>query len=171
MAREQNRLAFSVALGGMMAAVAVVIMCLVGIIPVATYVCPMGCILILDFVRRQCGNRIAWAWWIAVAILSILLGPDKEAAFLFLFLGYYPILRPKIEGLKLKILVKLALFNGSILLMYRILITVLGMEQLLEEFGELGSFMMITTLVMGNVTFFLLDIILKRGLPIGRKRR
>ena len=52
----------SVALGGMMAALAVVIMCMGGIIPVATYVCPMLCALLLALVLRFVGRRIAWAW-------------------------------------------------------------------------------------------------------------
>ena len=37
----------SVALGGVMAALAVVIMCMGGIIPLATYVCPMLCAVLL----------------------------------------------------------------------------------------------------------------------------
>ena len=68
----------SVALGGVMAALAVVIMCMGGIIPVATYVCPMLCAMLLAVVLRLTGRRIAWAWYAAVAVLSLLLGPDKQ---------------------------------------------------------------------------------------------
>lgn len=161
---QRNNTAFAMALGGVMAALAVSVMCLVGLIPLATYVCPMVCILILDFVRRRCGDRIGWAWWLAVAVLSVLLGPDKEAAFLFLFLGFYPIVRPKIEKIRLALLVKLAVFNAAVLAMYWILIRLLGMEQIAADFAELGEAMLIVTLIMGNVTFFLLDLILRRGL-------
>ena len=45
-------------------------------------------------VLKTCGVRIAWAWYGAVAILSLLLAPDKEAAAVFAFLGYYPIVTP-----------------------------------------------------------------------------
>ena len=79
--------ASSVALGGVLAALAVVIMSLGTIIPVATYVCPMLCALLLQAVLKTCGVRIAWAWYGAVAILSLLLAPDKEAAAVFAFLG------------------------------------------------------------------------------------
>ena len=73
----------SVALGGMLAAVAVVVMCLGGLIPFATFVCPTICILVLQMVRSFTTNRIALAWYGAVSILCVLLAPDKEAAAVF----------------------------------------------------------------------------------------
>lgn len=146
-----------IALGGMMAALAVVIMSLGGLIPVATFVCPVLCMMLLSFVNRMCGRRIGWAWYGAVAILSILLGPDKEAAAVFLFLGYYPILKPKLDRMKLGFLLKELLFNGAILLMYWILIHLFGMAQIAAEYQELGMIMTIVMLLLGNLTFFLLD--------------
>ena len=150
------------ALGGMMAALAMVIMCLGGMIPVATYVCPMLCMLLLQFVLKSCGNRTAWAWYGAVALLSLLMGPDKEAAAVFVFLGYYPILRPALEKLRLKWLWKGLLFNAAILAMYWLLIHLLGMAAVGEEFREMGKVMLVVLLFMGNLTFFLLDRILAR---------
>ena len=55
--------ASSVALGGVLAALAVVVMSLGTIIPIATYVCPMLCALLLQAVLKTCGVRIAWAWY------------------------------------------------------------------------------------------------------------
>lgn len=152
----------SVALGGMMAALAMVIMCLGGMIPLATFVCPMLCMLVLQFVFRSCGARIGWAWYGAVAILSMLMGPDKEGAALFLFLGFYPLVKPKLEKLPLSWLWKAMLFNAAILLMYTVLIHLFGMAALASEFQQMGTVMLIVTLIMGNVTFFLLDKILGR---------
>ena len=51
----------AVALGGMLAALAIVIMCMGGLIPVATFVCPMLCILMLKIVQVSCGSRMSWA--------------------------------------------------------------------------------------------------------------
>ena len=48
-----------IALGGVLAALAVVIMSMGTLIPVATYVCPMICCVILELVRKITGNRIA----------------------------------------------------------------------------------------------------------------
>lgn len=159
-ARNSN--ASAIALGGVLAGLAVVILCLGGLIPVATFVCPILCILLLNEVLRRCGNRIAWAWYGCVAILGALLGPDKEAAALFLFLGYYPIIRVHIQGTRLRILWKLLLFNCAIAAMYWILLKLLGMEQIREDYAQLGTAMTIVTLLLGNVTFFLLDILLDR---------
>ena len=153
-----------IALGGMMAALAVVIMSLGGMIPLATFVCPMLCILLLQFVARTCGSRIAWAWYGAVALLSLLLGPDKEAAAVFVFLGYYPIVKPWIERQKLSLLLKLVFFNAAVLLMYWLLMNLFGMAELSREFEEAGVLMTGITLVLGNITFFMLDFILSRGL-------
>ena len=50
------------AFGGVMAALALVIMCLGGLIPIATFVCPMLCMLILQLICRLFGNQIGWAW-------------------------------------------------------------------------------------------------------------
>lgn len=151
-----------IALGGVMAALAVCIMCLGGLIPVATYVCPMLCMILLAFVTRLCGMRIGWAWYGAVGLLSALLGPDKEAAALFLCLGYYPIVKPGLDKSRLRILWKLLLFNGATSAMYWVLIRLLGMEQLAAEFAESGRWMLAVMLVLGNLTFLLLDVLLKR---------
>lgn len=152
----------STALGGVTAALAVVIMCLGGLIPFATFVCPMLCMLMLQFVANPCGRRVGWAWYGAVSILSMLMGPDKEGAALFLFLGYYPLIKPILEKLPLPWLWKAAVFNAAILLMYTLLIHLLGMAALASEFQQMGTVLLIATLALGNVTFFLLDKILGR---------
>ena len=155
------------ALGGVLGALAVVIMCLGTLIPVGTYVCPMVCAVVLQMVLKTCGTRIAWAWYGAVAILGLLLAPDKEAATVFVFLGHYPIVKPKLDRKRLPWLWKGLLFNTAILVMYWLLLRLFGMEQLVSEFQELGAAMTILLLVLGNVTFFLLD----RLLGMRQKRR
>ena len=152
----------AVALGGLMAALAVIIMAMGGLIPVATYVCPMLCMLLLTVVTRLCGNRIGFAWYGAVSILSLLLSPDKEAAAVFLALGYYPILKPFIDKSKLKWLWKGLLFNGVIVALYWVLLHLIGMDQLVQEFDELGTWGLVIMLILGNFTFFLLDLLLGR---------
>ena len=151
-----------IAFGGMMAALAVVIMCLGGMIPVATFTVPVICMLILAYVLKFCGNRIGWAWYGAVSILGLLLGPDKEAAAIFLFLGYYPILKPGLDRMKLGIVLKALLYNVMILLMYGTLIYLLGLQYIAQEYNELGRIMTIFMLAGGNAVFFLLDKVLLR---------
>ena len=158
----RNRLAKEIALGGMMAALAVVLMSLGGMIPLSTFICPMLCILMLQFVLETCGSRISWAWYGAVAFLSMLFGPDKEAVAVFIFLGYYPMLKQKLDKMLLDRLLKAIYFNASILLMYWLLMNLLGMTEIMQEFEELGVAMTVFTLILGNVTFFMLDVVLSR---------
>lgn len=165
------RNARAIALGGVMAALAVVIMTLGGMIPIATYACPMLCCLLLSFVKELCGNRIGWAWYVAVSLLGLLLGPDKEAAAVFVALGYYPMIKPAIDKLPAKWLVKLLVFNGATGILYVILIYLAGMEQLLAEFSALGLVGWLVTLMLGNLCFFLLDRLLRVMLHKRRKQR
>ena len=151
-----------VAFGGVLASLAVVFMGVGGLIPVATYVSPMLCMLILHLVCMTCGRRIGWAWYGVVAILSSLLSADKEAAAVFVFLGYYPIIKPKLDKLRFGMVWKLLLFNTAMAVMYWLLLTVFGMTELLAEYREMGTALLVLTLVLGNVTFLLLDRILSR---------
>ena len=143
-----------------MAALAIVVMCLGGMIPLATYVCPMFCAVLLTVVLGIAGKRVAWAWYGAVSILSVLMGPDKEAAAVFVFLGYYPIIKPWIDRKKLSVIWKLMVFNTSIFVMYSFLIHVLGLAELIVECAEMGVVLAVITLVLGNATLFVLDRLL-----------
>lgn len=154
--------ASNIALGGMLAALAVIIMSMGTLIPVATYVCPMLCALVLQLVLKICGGRIAWAWYGAVSILSLLMAPDKEAAAVFLAIGYYPIVKPKLDKRKGKWLWKGLLFNAVILLTYWLLMHIFGFDQLSAEFADMGKVMTVLLLLLGNVTFFLLDKLLEK---------
>lgn len=157
-----------VALGGVMAALAVVIMAMGTIIPVATFVCPMLCMVLLTVVLRMTNRRVAWAWFGAVSILSMLLAPDKEAAAVFVFLGYYPIVKPWLDKRPVAFLWKLVLFNVAIFAMYGTLIWLFGLQYLLEDYQEMGAVLTAVTLVLGNVTLFMLDVLLGR---LGSRKR
>lgn len=158
----RNRPSKVVALSGILAALAIVIMCLGGLIPFATYVCPMLCALLCLTVLRFCGRRIAWTWYAAVSILSVLIGPDKEAAVVFLFLGYYPIIKPWFDRMPLGFLWKLLLFNVSAALVFAVQLLLFGVQTIMAEYVGVGAIWLIVFLLLGNVTFFLLDKLLDR---------
>ena len=46
--------------------------------------------------------------------------------------------------------------------MYWLLISVLGLEALAEEYRQTGRIMLIVQLILGNVVFFVLDRVLER---------
>lgn len=160
----RNNNAKFMALGGVLAALAVTIMAMGTLIPVATYVCPMLCCLLVQVVKKTCGDRIAWAWYACVALLSLLLAPDKEAAAVFCGLGYYPILKPKLDKKRFSMAWKLVLFNGVILILYWLLMHLFGFDAITEEFAEMGMVLTVLTLALGNVVFYLLDQLLTRGI-------
>ena len=149
-----------IALGGLLAAAAVTIMCLGGLIPVATYVCPMLCCLTQFVVLRFCGKRIGWTWFAVVSILSLLLGPDKETAMVFLAIGYYPLIKPLLDKSKLRLILKLLFFNASVLAAYAVMAWLFGMWDVIAENMEFGLAGLIVILALGNLTFFLLDRLL-----------
>ena len=150
------------ALGGILAALAVIIMSMGTLIPIATYVCPMLCCLMLQLVLKICGGRIAWAWYGAVSLLSLLMAPDKEAAAVFLALGYYPIVKPRLDRRKGKWLWKGLFFNAVILILYWLQMHIFGFDQLAAEFADMGMILTAVMLLLGNVTFFLLDKLLEK---------
>ena len=149
-----------IALSGMLASVAVVVMCLGGIIPIATYICPTLCCMTQFFVLRFCGRKLAWTWYVVVSLLTLLMGPDKEAAMVFIAVGCYPILKPVISQCPFAILLKILFFNVSIFTVYGIMIYLMGMNEILTENMELGIIGLVFILLLGNVTFLLLDRLL-----------
>lgn len=150
----------NIALGGILAAVAMVIMCLGSLIPFATFACPMFCTLTGYIVFRCCGRRIAWTWFAVVCILSLFFAPDKEAAAVFITLGWYPFLKNKFDKTKCGWIMKGILFNSAVGLMYGLLIWLFGMSDLLQECMEIGMIGLVVLIILGNVVFFLLDRLL-----------
>lgn len=152
----------SIALGGVFAALGVCLMWLGGLLGIATYAAPMLCAVLLQVVKNLCGTRLGWAWYAAVATLSLLLVTDREAAWVFVFFGYYPMVKPWLDRRKGKLLWKGLLFNGSVFLLYTLLLAVLGLPELTREFQGMGAVLLAVLLLLGNVTFFLLDRVLER---------
>ena len=152
------------ALAAVLCALAVTVMMLGGLIPAATFCCPMLAGFLTIPILCECGAGMALCAWAAISILSCLLGPDKEASAIYLFLGWYPVLRPKLEKLRqpLRFLLKLLIFNCAVFAVYSLLLFVLGLENLRAEFSDMGKIMLLVTLVLGNGIFILFDFVLPR---------
>ena len=164
--------ASQMAFGGMMTAVAVVIMNLGSLIPVNTYVCPVLCILLTTPVKERCGNRLAWCYYLAVTVLALLLAPDREAALVYAFLGYYPMIRHLFEKLRpawLALTAKIVYFTLAGTAAYVLTMFVLGVEGLLEEIGTVELWMLVITVLLWDILFVLVDRLL--GLKFIRRRR
>ena len=84
---------------------------------------------------------------------------------IFLFLGYYPVLKPCFQRIRLKALrtaAKLLLFNAAVAVLYSLLLFVVGMESVRAEFAAASRAMLAVMLVLGNLTFVLYDVLLDR---------
>lgn len=163
------------ALTGMLCALAVVIMMLGGVIPLATFCCPALAGLMLIPVFVECGEKLSWCAYAAIAALSLILCPDKEAALLLAFIGYYPILRWRLDQLRsrlLRVVAKLGVFNLAVLAMYALSILVLQMDQILREYQEMGLALTVACLLVGNITLLLYDrlIAIMTALYVNRLR-
>ncbi len=160
--REKSR---KMALCGVLCALAVVLLSLGGMLPFATFCCPLLAMLCLVPVVEVYGGRTALLFFTSVSLLALFLAPDKEVALLFLFLGYYPAIRPwlnrTLHSRVLRMVCKLALFAVGISAVYTVAILLLDMTYLLEEFGSMQG-LLLTTIIMGCFLWLLFDAVLER---------
>ena len=154
-----------VAFCGVMAAMGSVLLLLGSLIPGATYCAPILGMLPLIPVISEFGQRPAFGVYAVTAALAALLIPDKELAGVYVFLGYYPALRPTLNRLRcrlVRMLCKLAVFNVSMAVLYFLLLYLMGLKELQAEFATYSRFLLLGLAVCGNFSFVLLDIAMER---------
>ncbi len=138
--RENRFTSRPIAFCAMMAALGTVIMLTGGLIPVLTYCSPLISSFLLIPVLDRYGKQNAWMVWAVTAVLSLLIGVDKEASFFYLFLGWYPILKPFFDRIPSRILRftgKLLLFSAAIGAMYALIFFVFQIGDIMESFSAL----------------------------------
>lgn len=160
-----------IALCGVLCALATALLMLGGMVPLATYCAPLLAMAVLLPVLSEYGSRAAATAYAATALLALLLVPDRETALVYVFFGWYPILRPRIARLPsrlVRLLCRLAVCNAAIALLYGLAMSLLGLED-----AALSPLLTAGLVVLGNGTFLLLDVALARltGLWQHRLRR
>lgn len=162
--RSQSRYQSSkIAYCGLMVALSVTLLLCGGLIPIATYCAPMFCGVLLLPILLEYGKKAAWTAFAAVSLITLLLGTDKEAAFFYLFFGYYPLIKWEIEKIKrpkLRLPCKLLLFNASVVIMYVILGFLLNMRALVEEFTQMGTLLLLLFVLIFDLCMLLYDRLL-----------
>ena len=107
-----------IALGGMVAALSIVLMMLTGVLPMAEFALPAVVGVLLVMLVIEVGPKWAFFVYVAVALLSLLLTPSKDSAvFYTVFLGWYPIAKSKLENIRSLIgewIWKILIFNVAI---------------------------------------------------------
>ena len=140
------------ALCAMIAALGIVVMLLGSVISIASYCTPLLAGVLLLPVMLEFGLKQAWMTWAVTALLALMIGVDQEAAFFYIFIGYYPMLKPRIDKIPksvLRYLAKFALFCGAIGAMYCLLYFVLHLPVVVNEMQESTlAMVLITNLVL-----------------------
>ena len=105
-----------IAFSSMVTALSVVLMFLGGVFTVLTYIMPMISGVMMSLVKKTFGTSLAWVTYIATALLSVFLVPNRECMIMFVaFFGFYLIIKSGLDKIKLKPLcfvLKLLIFNA-----------------------------------------------------------
>ncbi len=162
-AKQQGaRTSYRVALGGIVAALSVLMMFLTGVMPALYIAAPMAAGMLMIILAEEVSEGWAWLTYLAVSLLALTVSFDKEAVLMFvLFFGYYPILRPRIQripGKWLRLPVKLVMYNAFLLADFWITVYVLG----LPTFEDTMPWMYVILIAAANLLFLLYDRILSR---------
>lgn len=147
-----------IALGGMMAALSIVLLLTGSAIGIGTYAAPMLAAPLLSPVGRAMGKKYHILLWLSVSLLGFLLIPDLEQDLMYFGLfGCYPILRPFFERQKkgLHLVLKLVYFNAVVIGLESLLLFLLVPERM-------NPVMAVILLLMGNVVFFCYDRLIPR---------
>ena len=155
---------FKIAFGGILCAFSVILV-LLGNIPMAEYIGPTFAGIILAWAVIEMGALPSVGVYVATSILSFLLSGNKEPAMLYaLFFGYFPILRvvlqQKIRFAAVRWLIKIIVFNISMVIAYLLLVYVFGMP--LEEMDGIGKYTIYVLLAGGNLLMVVVDFCIEK---------
>ena len=154
----------------MATALCLIILFMTGMFPFATYALPAMAGIVLIVVVQENGLKAALLVYVAVALLSVFVVPDREAALMFIaFFGYYPVIKPSLDRMRVKplaYLIKLIIFNVAVIAAYFMIIYVFGIPDILEEFGDFGRYSALVLLGMGNVVFIVYEFALTNIISI-----
>ncbi len=165
---NRKKLSFKVALGGVIAALSIILMLGAGVTSTLVYAIPMVAGALLMVLVIEFGTGFATAVYVAVSVVSLLVLGNKEAAVMYVGLfGYYPIIKGFLER-KLKTvscwIIKYIIFNVAVVASYVVVtkIFMIPFEDI-EGFGKWG---LVILLLAGNVVFAMYDVLLTRLVTI-----
>ncbi len=170
----KRSISYRIALGGTLASMCLLSQFVTGVVPAFYIIMPMICGVLVMVMAEETNLRWGLLMYLAVSTLSLFVTPNKDAALIFiLFFGHYPLIRPYISKLPVRMLIfpiKLILYNACILTYFFLTVYLLGMDELLEEMGEFGSYGAIILLVTANLMFVSYDYLMDVAIEIYRKQ-
>lgn len=155
-------ISYRVALGGIVSALCLTAMFFAGIMPALYLVLPMIAGVLMMIIAVEVSTGWAWLTYIAVGLLSLFITFDKEAALIFIMLfGHYPILKFYIDRIQVRFfrkIIKFLIFNVCILMYFFVTVYIFGLDQMLEEFDEIGRYGAYIMLGLCNIIFAMYDM-------------
>lgn len=152
------------AIGGITAALSLVLMISVAVVPFLTYALPAVAGAMIIFIVTEIDKKWAFGVYASVSVLGIFLVPDKEVAVMYLALfGYYPILKRIIETKVKKPfswILKILTFLVTMTVSYYLMIKLMGVT--LDEMDTFGMWAIPMLLGFGAMAFVLYDIMLSK---------
>ncbi|MCL2055489.1 MAG: hypothetical protein FWG90_13805 [Oscillospiraceae bacterium] len=157
------KVSYKVAFGGVVSSLCLLLMFLTAVFPVLALALPIFSGMLIAMVAIEINVPWGFVTYAAVAVLSIFVTPDKQAAIFFIFFfGYYPVLKLELEKRlkKLRVIrwvLKFAAFNAAIVSSYYLIINIFGAMDFFAEFGFTGKYLIAGLLGFGNIVFILYD--------------
>lgn len=115
--------------------------------------------LLVVVIVIEMGYKYAWFTYLATAILSLLLLPQKSPAIFYAcFMGFYPIIKSHVERFNSMVVrwtIKLVAGNVALIAMFLLLSFFVP-----EEF--IGGWMLVGTYILGVAAFVMYDIALTK---------
>ena len=150
------------ALCGLLCALAVICLLLGGSLGIGTFAGPVLAMAVLLPILEEYGIKTAAAAYGAAALLALLLVPDRETALVYVFFGWYPLLRPTLGRLPsrpLRLLLKIALCCAVIAVLYGLVLRLMGLT---ADLLDAVRWMNLLLLLLANVTCLVMDRALER---------
>ncbi len=165
---RRKQISFKVALGGVAAALSILLMIAAGLTSTLVYAIPMFTGALLMVLVIELGSGFATAVYVAVSVISLLILGNKEAAVMYVaFFGYYPILKSFLEKHLKPVLcwiVKYIIFNLAMVASYFAVTKIFMIS--FEDVESFGKWALPLLLLAGNVVFAMYDVLLTRLVTI-----
>ncbi len=155
-AADKQKIA-NISFSSIISSLCIILMLLCRVVSITDYAVSALCGLLIGVVVIEAGKKWAFASYIVVSVLGVVLGGNECAVTFIAFLGYYPIVKIWIEKLN-KILaytIKFAAFNASVISAYYLL-NKLGFLPF-EEISLLGQYTALALIILANVVFLIYD--------------
>lgn len=140
----------------------------VAVIPFLTYALPAAAGMLVIFMVIETDKKWAFGVYATVAILGMLLVPDKEVAVMYLaFFGYYPIIKAIFESKLNRVIgwiLKVAAFVATMVASYAFMMRFMGVT--IDETEDFGMLAIPVLLGTGTLAFIMYDIALTKMISL-----